>query len=288
MIRKRLNLLSKNEDAFNSQKDPYEEALRKSGYRDSRMVYEKPPSQGKTGKRNRRKPSIFYNAPFCLSVKTNIGKEFFKIVDKHFNKDHQYYKILNRNTIKLSYSCMNNVRAIIQSHNKRTLARKDTPANQPSRSCNCTKKDQCPLNGKCLTENLIYKATVSSSSGMMEYLGSTGQTFKKRYYGHKSSITRREKRLETKLSDYVWKIKDNNETPHIDWSIVHAIGPKSNTLQRTCSTCNLERIAIANAEKKRSLNKRSELTGSCPHFRGLYFKTFKNNKNEKNGSTPIT
>ena len=180
---------------------------------------------------------------------------------------------------------MSNMKSIIQSHNKRVLQKKETTDNSPVRTCNCSKKEQCPLNGKCLTENVVYKATVSSSSGTKEYLGSTGQTFKKRYYGHKNSFNHRKERLATKLSAHIWDLKDNNEIPNISWSIVCSTGPKTTTLQRTCITCNLERIAIANADVKRSLNKRSELTGNCPHFRGLYFKTFNKNNKEEKGST---
>ena len=34
-------------------------------------------------------------------------------------KEHKLRKIFNRNTIKISYSCMNNTKQIIDNHNKR-------------------------------------------------------------------------------------------------------------------------------------------------------------------------
>ena len=37
---------------------------------------------------------------------------------KHFPKDHKLRKIFNCNTIKISYSCMNNTKQIINNHNK--------------------------------------------------------------------------------------------------------------------------------------------------------------------------
>ena len=71
--------------------------------------------------------------PFSKNVSTNIGHRFLALVDKHFPKDHKLRKIFNRNTIKISYSCMNNTKQIIDNHNKRILNSskhiKDTAAN---------------------------------------------------------------------------------------------------------------------------------------------------------------
>ena len=41
--------------------------------------------------------------------------------DKHFPKDHKLRKNFNRNTIKISFSSMNNTKQIIYNHNKRIL-----------------------------------------------------------------------------------------------------------------------------------------------------------------------
>ena len=37
---------------------------------------------------------------------------------KHFLKDHKLRRIFNYNTIKISYTCMNNTKQIINNHNK--------------------------------------------------------------------------------------------------------------------------------------------------------------------------
>ena len=59
--------------------------------------------------------------------------QFLALVDKHVPKDHKLRKIFNHNTIKISYSCMNNTKQIIDNHNKRILNSskhiKDTAAN---------------------------------------------------------------------------------------------------------------------------------------------------------------
>ena len=270
MIQNRLVALSKDEEAFNRHKGDYEDALKKSGYDNYGLKFAKNSSKPKN--RRRRRKAIFFNAPFCLSVQTKIGKEFFRIVDHHFKPSHPYYAIFNRKTIKLSYSCMTNMGSIIKAHNSRVLRESDPNESQPPKSCSCpkTRKDQCPLQQKCLTENIIYKATVSTPSGEKEYIGSTGRSFKERFSGHKHALRHRESQQSTTLSKYAWKMRDAGETPEISWSIIHKI-PKPRGPQRICTTCNLERMAIACADRKRSLNKRSELTGKCIHFRSFYF-----------------
>ena len=269
MIQKRLSSLSENEATFNRHKTEYEDALRRSGYKGLSLNFEHLP---KTRKRCRRKKAIFFNAPFCLSVRTRIAKEFFKIVDRHFTKTHPYYAILNRSTIKLSYSCTMNMASIIKAHNSRILQNAEAQEDKPKRSCNCVRrnKDLCPLQQKCLTENVIYEATVKTSSEEKVYVGSTGRSFKERYGEHKHALRHQGSSQSTELSKYVWAQRAKGEDPTIQWKLLHTIG-KPRGPQRVCTTCNLEKMEIAATERRRSLNKRSELTGKCVHFRNFYF-----------------
>jgi len=97
---------------------------------------------------------LWYNPPFSKNVNTNIGHRFLSLVDKHFPKDHKLRKIFSRNTIKISYSCMNNTKQIIDNHNKCILNSSkhgDETADNPvdKKSCNCRQKITCPLNGNC-------------------------------------------------------------------------------------------------------------------------------------------
>ena len=71
-----------------------------------------------TSVKKRTRNIIWFNPQFSQTVKTNAAKSFFRILDKHFPKSHPIYKIFNRNTNKVSYSCMNNVSQIIKQHNK--------------------------------------------------------------------------------------------------------------------------------------------------------------------------
>jgi hypothetical protein len=48
-----------------------------------------------------------------MNVSTNIGRNFLSIIDKHFPSHDKLHKIFNRNTVKVNYSCMSNVKSII-------------------------------------------------------------------------------------------------------------------------------------------------------------------------------
>ena len=192
MIERRLRSLSKNAEVFNKTKAPYDDALIKSGYPIRTLNYEEPSTGVRKRKRNRRQ-CIFFNPPFCESVATNVGKQFLKLVDKHFGKHHVYHRIFNRTTIKVSYSCMPNMRSIITSHNKRIL----TGNNNYTAACNC-RNGICPVNGRCRTKGVIYEAKVTTEKETVLYVGSTGDEFKTRYYGHTASF--KDEKSETRLS----------------------------------------------------------------------------------------
>ena len=61
------------------------------------------------------------------------------------------HKIFNKNTVKISYSCMKNIDSITSGQNHNVLNPK-----QKSFGCNCRKKDSFPLNGEYLTLKVIY------------------------------------------------------------------------------------------------------------------------------------
>ena len=109
-----------------------------------------PQARGATRKSKARKRKItWYNPPWDNNVKTNLGGQFLLIVDKCFPKNHPLNKIFNRHTLKLSYSCMPNMKAVITSHNKIMLAQ-DSATAAPSQplTCNYRNKPECPLQGK--------------------------------------------------------------------------------------------------------------------------------------------
>ena len=64
---------------------------------------------------------IWYNPPYSANTKTNIGKIFVNLINKHFPKTNNVHKIFNKNTVKISYSCMSNISSAISGHNKNLL-----------------------------------------------------------------------------------------------------------------------------------------------------------------------
>ena len=73
-----------------------------------------------TGK-NRKHDIIWLNQTYSKLLKRNISKYFLRLFNKHFPPGHKLYKIFNKNTLKLSYSSMPNLKAKIDGHNQKIL-----------------------------------------------------------------------------------------------------------------------------------------------------------------------
>ena len=61
------------------------------------------------------KPSGSTPPPFSSNVTNNIDKKFLQLLDKNFLRGHRFHKLFNRNTVKLTYSCLPNVCSILAS-----------------------------------------------------------------------------------------------------------------------------------------------------------------------------
>ena len=157
-----------------------------------------------------------------MSVATNIGKCFLKLVNSVFHKQHLLNKIFNANTLKVSYSCMPNIGSIIKGHNGKILTKNLKQPTTNANECNCRIKDQCPMQQKCLTKCVVYQAIVTTpSNGKQEtYIGITENSFKTQFANHKATFNSRSKRTATELSNYVWDLKDRAVEYHTTWRIV--------------------------------------------------------------------
>ena len=129
-----------------------------------------------------------------LMVKTNIGKLFFKLLNKHFRRGHKFYKIFNKNTVKLNDSSTKKMASLIATHNLSILN-----PNDQVYDCNC------PLQHKCLTPGIVYHATVTNNKDDFEklYYGLCETALKGRYRNLTSSLRHEKNRNETKLSNYI-------------------------------------------------------------------------------------
>ena len=225
------------------------------------MKYEKPKPEKKQKKKRGRRNILWYNPPYNMTVTTNLGEKFLDLIKTHFPKKNKLHKILNRSTVKLSYSCTKNFKAIIQTHNAKVFNNnKQAP---PANKCNCRKKDKCPMENKCTNHtDVVYHAKLEEGT-KKEYIG-CAQDFKKRYYGHTESFRNESSKHKTTLSTHVWENKMTSE-PKIKWSIIDTA--KSYTPgNRYCDLCLSEKYHILkNINNPSFLNKRSELAQRCRH-----------------------
>ena len=226
----------------------------------------------KSKKKSRHRNILWFNPPYSESVQTNVGQKFLKLVDMHFPKGHILHKVFNRITIKVSYSCMGNMKSLINRHNAKIL---QAEAPTEAKGCNCRKNSTCPLNGACLTESLVYKATVLAENHKPQtYIGMTEHNLKTRFRNHKMSFENPNYRSSTTLSKYIWDLKEEETNYEIKWSIVKRVRAyKSGDAQ--CHLCLQEKLCILNAEKTTLLNKRSELLAKCRHRNKFYAANYK-------------
>ena len=175
---------------------------------------------------------MWYNPPFCKSVKTNLARRYIELVKKHFSKSNPLSKIFNKNNMRVSYSCMTNMKQFINSHNRKILKGDSEEQELP---CNC--RNKCPLEGKgCRSSNVVYKASVKSDDGEKYYVGLAATEFKERYRNHKSSFNNTVKRKATELSKYVWRLTDEGKPYTIEWSILKKV-QHSASKGITCNLC---------------------------------------------------
>ena len=60
-------------------------------------------------KKNRHRNIIWFNSPFCKLSNINTGKYFLSLISKHFKDDNSLRKIINKDNVKVSYSCTSNI-----------------------------------------------------------------------------------------------------------------------------------------------------------------------------------
>ena len=246
---------------FNSAKPEYDKALKDSGYKNVNLKCRARKEHREKNNRNRK--TIWFNPLYSKQVSTSIAKRFLNLLDHHFPKQYRLYKIFNRNNVKVSCSCTENMSSLISSHNKK-LSNSRTGNIKP---CNCRKKDECPLNEQYLAQDIAYKCIASTSvKPDKPYLGTPESDFKKRYNNHKNSFRHERYSKDTTLSKYIWEIKkDYNGMPTLKWSIVKS-APSYSNISKKCFLCLHEKLEIVNFEDQdHLLNKRSELISKCRH-----------------------
>ena len=161
---------------------------------------------------------------------------------------------------------MKNMQQIIKAHNSKIL-KSNQSTNQ--KSCNCWQKNNCPLRGNCLVNDIVYKAKVTSTDSQKPacYIGLVSGNFKTRYNNHNKSFRNERYEKDTELSKFIWNLKRKNVDYSVDWEILK----KSNTYKCASGQCNLcmeEKLQILCSRPDRTcilINKRNKLVSKCRH-----------------------
>ena len=232
--------------------------------------------QEKNQARKRKRAIIWYNLPYSVNKKTNIGTTSFKLLRKHFPSTHPMYIIFNKSKIKISYSYFPKMWSITSLDNKHILN-----SNSTDYRCNWNKRDECHLENKCLTPRIVNKADVTNNKtdDNKYYYGISDTPFKDRYENHKTSFRHRSHLTASDMSKYYWKLIDNGAVPMIKFSIAKNV--KGNTFINNCNLCVSEKaFRIRNLDDVNILNKRSEFISKCWHISKRLLKRVKHDSND--------
>ena len=112
-ITHRISTLSCNPEEYMKALPAYKEALENS----SHQLPNQPTQPSTRNKRQRHRNIIWLNPPYNQNVTINVAGRFLRLISIHFPKRHKYHKLFNRMNVKVSYSCMKNMGAIIAAHN---------------------------------------------------------------------------------------------------------------------------------------------------------------------------
>ena len=173
---------------------------------------------------------------------------------------------------------------------------------EEERKCNCRNKEECPLGGQCLLENIIYQAKVTpiinldesenpSQNGNLDvaetptppsnldggdnptpiistkpetYVGLCSTNFKARLANHKTSFKYESKSTSTALSSHIWDLKMKNIMYKIEWKILDR-GQEYSPITGICSLCTCEKFQILYNQEQATLNQKKEIFGYCLH-----------------------
>ena len=275
-VNKRLSCISSDEKMFQTAAPLYQEAINKSGYNYTLKFdpsARNPPAKKKS--RNKRN-CLYFNPPYNHTVTTNVGKEFLSILDKCFPPGNPLRKIFNRNNVKISYSTTPNMAKIISEKNGKLLENKQ----QEKKLCSWTrnKKDQCPLDQKCLSDNIVYQATVIQPNKQTStYIGQTSCNFKKRLAVHLQTF-KDINTSQTALSNHIHELKERGITPKVTWKIVDR-GKSFTPVTAVCQLCVKEAYYILFKPELATLNSKSEVFSACFHKKSaLLIKTKRGRK----------
>ena len=265
-VAKRLSGVSSSKEMFLAEVQPYQDAMYQAGYKDTLKYQEE--SQDEHRKRRKPREIIWFCPPYSRNISTNIGKKFLAALRRHFPPSSPLYKLFNTNKVKLSYSTCPSMLAIIKAHNSKITRGADQVV-RPGCNCRGARSLACPMQGKCQTLSLVYRANVTSQEGNKNYVGQASNTFKLRYNNHVNSFINPKKKHSTSLATYIWNLNGRGVDNNISWEKVCLAMPYKRG-DRYCQLCLSEKVFIARANmvetREEALNMRSEIMARCRHI----------------------
>ena len=259
-IESRLNAISSSEANFNNMKHRYQEALNEAGYKHTLKWHDKDVHQPENSstKRKRKKSVIWYNPPFSRIIKTNIGKEYIRLIRKWFMSNPLLKSKFNTATMKVSYSACNNIKHYINGHNKKILKTTHENGSQHE-ACNCTRME-CPrpgadIDSNCRQKDVVYQADIinSNTNTTKTYKGCTEQQLKNRVSFHRSCMRIENMKNFCELSKHAHQIVRRGHNYNVSWKILEkASSFKSGDTY--CRLCTSEMFHILYNSDHKSLN----------------------------------
>ena len=147
-----------------------------------------------------------------------------------------------------------------------------------SRECNCRNREECPLDNRCLTDNIVYEGTVVShlDGAVKDYRGLCSTVWKDRWAVHNQHMNHRIHRTKCELAKYVWDLKEQNKTFTITWKILKKVYGRM--VGGACRLCTTEKLfIIEHPDKSRLLN--SNCIEKCRHGDKFLLASVNNNRN---------
>ena len=116
---------------------------------------------------------------------------------------------------------------------------------------------------------MVYKATVRTNNSTKYYISAREGTFKQRIYAHKLSFSNKKYSNNTTLSAYIWKLKDKNITPSVNWEVIKA-APVYNKISRSLPCLHENVTIITHPSQYRLLSYKPEIISKC-RYENKYF-----------------
>ena len=101
------------------------------------------------------------------------------------------------------------------------------------------------MNGNCVVRDVVSQCKVSADNTPDKICTGLATGFwKERYANHVKSFRHSKYSRDTRLSTYLWKLKDtDNQMPKLQWSVMKKSSAYSNISKR-CMICLNEKLAI--------------------------------------------